>query len=95
MSIPYDDIIFFETGKSHTVALHTVTGIYFLNYILTHVVECLKDTYYFLSVGRSFLINIHHVSGQIGNALSMSDDSIVQVPLRKQSEILTAVFTDD
>lgn len=94
VSIPYDDIVFFETGKSHTVALHTVTGIYSLNYTLTYVVECLKDTDYFLSVGRSFLINIHHVSGQIGNDLSMSDGSIVQVPLRKQSEILTAVFAD-
>lgn len=91
MSVPYEDIIFFETGKSHTVTLHTVTGIYSLPCALTQVAECLKDAGCFLCVGRSFLINVRHVAGQIGSDLTMSDGSIVQIPLRRQREILEAV----
>lgn len=91
VSVPYEDIIFFETGKSHTVMLHTVAGVFSLPCALTQVAECLKDTEYFLCVGRSFLINVKHVAGQIGSDLTMSDGSIVQIPLRRQREILAAV----
>lgn len=91
VSIPYADIVFFETGRSHTIFLHTLSGIYSFHGTLTQITESFRGTDCFLPVGRSFLINLNHVSGQIENDLTMFDGSIVQIPLRKQEEILTAV----
>lgn len=90
-SIPFEDIIFFETGQSHTVFLHTVSGTHSFSGVLSQITEFFVDADCFLPVGRSFLINLNHVSGQNGADLFMSDNSIVQVPLRRRTEILTAV----
>ncbi len=91
LSVPYEDIIFFETGQTHTLFLHTASGIYSFFGTLAQITEFFKEADCFLRVGRSYLINLNHVSGQIGNDLSMSDGSIVQVPLRKQKQTLAAV----
>ena len=91
ISIPYENIIFFETGKSHTVFLHTTFGIYTLSDSLTRITELFKGTDCFLPVGRSFFINLNHISGQTENDLVMSDNSIVQIPIRKREEILAAI----
>ena len=91
ISIPYENIIFFETGKSHTVFLHTTSGIYTLSDSLTRITEFFKGTNCFLPVGRSFFINLNHISGQTENDLVMSDNSIVQIPIRKREEILAAI----
>lgn len=91
ISIPYDHIIFFETRPSHTVALHTVSGVYIFHGVLAQIRELFRETDDFLPIGRSFLINRNHVTGQLKNDLTMSDGSIVQVPLRKQAEILATV----
>ncbi len=89
ISILYENIIFFETGKSHTIFLHTTSGIYSFYDTLTHIIDFFSKVDCFLPVGRSFLINLEHVSGQIENDLAMSDGSIVQIPLRKRKKILT------
>lgn len=91
ISIPYENIIFFETEKSHTIFLHTTSGIYSFSGTLTQVTAFFKEIDCFLPVGQSFLINLNHVSGQIENDLVMSDGSIVQIPLRKRKEILTLI----
>lgn len=91
ISIPYENIIFFETEKSHTIFLHATSGIYSFSGTLTQVAAFFKEIDCFLSVGQSFLINLNHVSGQIENDLIMSDGSIVQIPLRKRKEILTLI----
>lgn len=90
-SIPYTDIIFFETGHSHTVFLHTVSGVHTFFGTLTQITEFFKGFDCFLSVGRSYFINLNHVTGLSGNDLAMSDGSIAQIPLRKREEILDIV----
>lgn len=89
-SIPYADILFFETGQ-HTVILHMISGTVSFPGSLTQITELLCQSDNFVSVGRSFLINLNHVSGRFHNDLLMSDHSIVQIPLRKQDEILAIV----
>lgn len=91
ISIPYENIIFFETGRSHTIFLHTTSGIYSLSDSLARITECFRGADCFLPVGRSFLINRNHIAGQSENDLIMSDSSIVQVPIRKREEILAAI----
>lgn len=91
ISIPYEDIIFFETRPSHTVFLHTTSGSYSFYGTLTQVMDLFRNMDVFLPVGRSFLINLEHVSEQAAHDLVMSDGSIVQIPLRKQAEVLAAV----
>lgn len=90
-SIPHENIIFFETGQSHTIFLHTTSNIYSFSGTLTQITAFFKEIDSFLSVGQSFLINLNHVSGQIENDLIMSDGSIVQIPLRKRKDILTLI----
>jgi len=90
-SIPYMDIVFFETGQSHTIFLHTVSGVHSFSGTLTHIIEFFKGIDCFLSVGRSYFINLNHVTGRTGNDLAMSDGSIAQIPLRKREEVLAAV----
>lgn len=91
ISIPYENIVFFETGQSHIIFLHTISSIYSFSGTLTRIMDCFSKIDCFLPVGRSFLINLNHVSGQMKNDLVMSDGSIVQVPLRKQEEVFTIV----
>lgn len=90
-SIPYADIVFFETKQSHTVYLHTISGIYSFPGTLTQIIESFRGMDCFLSVGRSYFVNLNHVVGLIGDDLAMSDGSIAQIPLRKRKEILDAV----
>lgn len=90
-SIPYTDIVFFETGPSHTIFVHTVSGIHSFSGTLTQIADFFKGFDCFLSVGRSYLINLNHVTGLAGSDLAMSDGSIAQIPLRKREEILDIV----
>lgn len=91
ITIPYEDIIFFETGPSHNVILHAISGIYSFSGSLTQITSFFSKIEGFLPVGRSFLINLDHVSKRTGNDLAMSDGSIVQVPLRKRGNVLEIV----
>lgn len=91
VSIPYENIVFFETGRSHNVILHTASGSYSFSGTLTQITDFFKQTGYFLRVGRSFLINLKHVSDWTDHDLSMSDGSIVPLPIRKHRDIVTAV----
>lgn len=90
-SIPYTDIVFFETGQSHTIFLHTPSGVHAFPGTLTQVTAFFKGFDCFLSVGRSYFINLNHVTGLAGNDLVMSDGSIAQIPLRKREEVLDIV----
>lgn len=89
-SVPYTDIVYFETGR-HTVVLHTISGTVSFSDNLTRIVELLRGTDDFLPIGRSYLVNLHYVTGQAENDLLMSDGSIVQIPLKKQRETLSAI----
>lgn len=91
LSVPYENILFFETKPSHTIFLHTTSGVYSFSGTLTQIAATLKGADDFLPVGRSFLVNLSHVSGQAGNDLAMSDGSIVQIPLRRREEIFSAL----
>ena len=44
------------------------------------------DTKNFLSCGRSYLVNLDFVDGFLNQDLIMSDNSLIPVPIRKQSE---------
>lgn len=91
ISIPYADILFFETGQQHTVILHTAHEAIAFRGTLSQIAEGVHHTDNFLPVGRSFLINLNHVKSRLKNDLIMSDGSIVQVPLRKQEDVLSEV----
>lgn len=88
--VPYTDILFFETGQ-HAVILHTVSDTISFRNSLSQIAETFCQADNFLTVGRSYLINLNHVTGRLQNDLIMSDGSIVQIPIRKQEEILSAV----
>ncbi len=90
-SIPYTDILFFETGQQHTVILHTCSDSYTFRGTLSQIAEIFRHRDNFLCVGRSFLINLNHVKGRLQDDLIMSDDSIVQVPLRKQEMVFSKI----
>ena len=45
----------------------------------------------FLPVGRSYLVNLNHVTGILQHDLIMEDHSIVQIPFRKRDEVSKAV----
>jgi len=91
ISVPYTDILFFETGQQHTVILHTASEAISFRGTLSQIAEGVCHTDNFLPVGRSFLINLNQVKGRLKNDLVMSDGSIVQVPLRKQEDVLSEV----
>ncbi|MGI6736323.1 MAG: LytR/AlgR family response regulator transcription factor [Anaerovoracaceae bacterium] len=91
MSVPYADIVFFETGPSHTVILHAVHGTFSFSGTLSQVNEQFQDNANFLRIGRSFLINLNHVAKNPANDLIMSDGSIVQIPVRSQTSVRAAV----
>lgn len=90
-SIPYSDILFFETGQQHTLLLHTTSGTFPFIGSLNQIASTFCQNNNFLPVGRSFIINLNHVAGRLKNDLVMSDNSIVQIPLRKQEYILSIV----
>lgn len=91
LSIPYADILFFETGQQHTVIMHTLHDTIAFSGSLSQITASFLQVENFLSVGRSFFINLNHVKGKQENDLIMRDNSIVQIPIRKQREILYAV----
>lgn len=91
ISIPFEDILFFETGQSHSIVLHTKSGVYSFSGTLTQIMSFFEGAEQFLLVGRSFLINLIHVTEQRENDLIMSDGSIVQVPVRKREEVFKAL----
>ncbi len=90
--VPYGDILFFETGVlSHSIVMHTAEGTLFFTGTMSQVAETLQQSEMFLAVGRSFVINLNHVAGKRQNDLIMSDNSIIQIPLRKQDEVFSAI----
>lgn len=90
-SVPYEDILFFETGQSHTIILHTISDTYSFPGVLTQVIEFFHGVDQFCPVGRSFLVNLDYVIRIQDNDLVMSDDSIVQIPFRKREEVFEAL----
>ncbi|MCD8039780.1 MAG: response regulator transcription factor [Lachnospiraceae bacterium] len=92
LSVSYDDILFFETGSlSHSIIMHTIDGAYFFIGTMSQVTKALEQSTMFLAVGRSFTINLNHVSDTMENDLIMSDNSIIQIPLRKRKEVFAAI----
>ncbi len=91
ISIPYGEILFFETGQPHTVVIHTTTESVIFRGALSQIADYFHNIDNFLPIGRSFVINLNHVTGRLRNDLIMSDGSIVQIPLRKQEDILQLV----
>lgn len=90
ITVPYTDIVFFETGR-HTVILHTLSDSITFSESLSNIIETFRDTDSFLPVGRSYLINLNQVAGSHNGDLLMADGSVVQIPVKKRGEILTLV----
>ncbi len=91
-SVPYGDILFFETGSlSHSIILHTADDTHFFTGTMSRIAKAMQPTEMFLSVGRSFIINLNHVTGRLQNDLVMSDNSIIQIPLLKQDDAFAAI----
>lgn len=90
LTVPYSDILFFETGR-HTVLLHTTYETISFSASLTQITNTFCQTDFFLPIGKSYLINLYHVSGQSDHDLIMSDGSIVQIPVKKRNTILAYI----
>lgn len=90
VTVPYANIVFFETGR-HTVILHTISDTISFPGSLSEIADVFSNADSFLPIGRSYLINLNHVSGQRNNDLVMSDGSIVQIPVKKRGKILSLV----
>ena len=91
IAVPFEDILFFETGQSHTIVLHTVSTTYSFPGTLSNIMNFFEGADQFLPVGRSFLVNLNYVSEQNEDDLIMTDGSVIQVPFRKRKDIFTAV----
>lgn len=91
ISVSPEDILFFETGQSHFIILHTVRETYTFQSTLRQIIDFFEDNSSFLAIGRSYLVNLKHVTGQAENDLVMSDGSLVQLPLRKRVKILAEI----
>ena len=89
-SLPYSDILFFETGQ-HNVLLHAISETFTIPGNLTQLTEDFASVACFLPVGRSYLVNLNHVTGILQHDLIMEDHSIVQIPFRKRDEVGKAV----
>ena len=89
-SLPYSDILFFETGQ-HNVLLHAISETFTIPGNLTQLTEDFASVVCFLPVGRSYLVNLNHVTGILQHDLIMEDHSIVQIPFRKRDEVSKAV----
>ena len=74
-----------ETGR-HTVIFHTRKETFSVPGSLSRFADAFADTKNFLSCGRSYLVNLDFVDGFLNQALIMSDNSLIPVPIRKQSE---------
>nr|WP_300841517.1 LytTR family DNA-binding domain-containing protein [uncultured Acetatifactor sp.] len=89
-TVPYTDIVFFETGR-HTVILHTLSDAITFSESLSNIIDVFRDTDSFLPVGRSYLINLNQVACSHNGDLLMADGSVVQIPVKKRSEILAFI----
>lgn len=87
VSVPCEDILFFETNGSHTVLLHTVSGSYSFADSLSRIAGELADNVSFLPVGRSYLIHVDQVVSYSEGELCMTDGSVIQIPLRRRAKI--------
>lgn len=90
LTVPYSEILFFETGR-HTVLLHTTTGTVSFSASLSQITDMFRHADSFLPIGKSYLINLHHISGLSDHDLIMSDGSIVQIPVKKRSTVLAYI----
>ena len=64
LSIPYNDILFFETGQQHTVIMHTKNDMIPFSGNLSQITASFLEAENFICVGRSFFINLNHVIGK-------------------------------
>lgn len=83
--IAFSDILYLETGQ-HTVIFHTRKETFSVPGSLSRFADAFADTKNFLSCGRSYLVNLDFVDGFLNQDLIMSDNSLIPVPIRKQSE---------
>lgn len=83
--IAFSDILYLETGR-HTVIFHTRKETFSVPGSLSRFADAFADTKNFLSCGRSYLVNLDFVEGFLNQDLIMSDNSLIPVPIRKQSE---------
>lgn len=85
LSIAFSDILYLETGR-HTVIFHTRKETFSVPGSLSHFADTFADTKNFMPCGRSYLVNLDFVEGFLNQDLIMSDNSLIPVPVRKQTE---------
>lgn len=86
-----EDILFFETGQAHFIILHTVSQTYTFQSTLKQIIDFFENNDSYIAIGRSYLVNLKHVTGQTENDLVMSDGSLIPLPLRKRVRILAEI----
>lgn len=91
ISIFHKDILYFETGK-HSVIVHTTKENYSFVYTLSQVVQDLASMDYFVSCGRSYVINLNHVTGFKEHDLIMTDHTIIPIPVRERERLKEIIY---
>ena len=86
LSLFHKDILYFETGK-HSVLVHTTKENHSFVYTLSQVAQDLSQLDYFVSCGRSYVINLNHVAGFKEHDLVMTDQTIIPIPVREREHI--------
>ncbi len=89
-SLPYSDILFFLNRAAQCPAARYIRD-FTIPGNLTQLTEDFASVACFLPVGRSYLVNLNHVTGILQHDLIMEDHSIVQIPFRKRDEVSKAV----
>lgn len=91
ISIPYKDIVYFETGN-HSVIVHTLKDHYSFVSSMAQVSKEFQDTDNFKTCGRSYLINLEYVKNFQDGELFMANKAFVPVPVRERENMRTALM---
>ncbi len=89
-SIPYAEILYFETGN-HNVILHTKKQAITFQRSMNSIIEEFQNIPSFISCGKSYFINMNYVDKQLGTDLIMSDGYSIQIPVRVKNDVINAI----
>lgn len=90
--IPLSNILYFETGN-HNIIVHTKNEEIVISRSMNSIVDEFNNVPCFISCGKSFFVNLNHITQNTGTDLIICDGSYLPIPVRTRSEI-TSKYND-
>lgn len=90
-TVPYHDIVYFETS-GHTVAVHRCAQEPLSFYAsMKSIVEMVKDYPGFVTVGKSYIVNMNYIERFHDGILDLKDGTMIPVPVRSVKDVSMAL----